>query len=291
MDCNFICNKELHHACSYYQTEEKSIVEILNFEARETIHRLKAEGQMVFVIRGKVDFSYSTGKTLRAGENDCFIVPRKIRFSIRFNQPTTLLIFNITLGESFCSRIYDDIFNIAPVAFCGQSSVIEANSLIKQHIEIVCMAIDKGFLCTAFFYSQLQCLLNLICAFYPKDIVMQFFAPLVSYSFREVADDRFRSTVLQMQDMVFSVRKLAELTGQNIVSFRRHFERLFGMNPHQWITENRKQIIYRELKINTLTLDEIAAKVGLGSASDLHRYCRKYFGTTVKSIRKNNGHL
>jgi AraC-like DNA-binding protein len=288
MQFNDICDKEKHLACCYYQAADNPVAERLTFAKDEKIRRIKSECNLVFVVQGELEFDYASHPTQTAIDNNFFVVPRKIRYNMRFLQPTVLLFFSLNSGIDFCCRLRKQIFNTDVRTVYMHSIVLPANSLLLEHIKLIGTAIATEFLCTKFFQSQIESILNAICAFYPSDMVLQFFSPLVNFSFRDIAVDLFKSTVLQAQDKVFSVQQLAALTNLNVVSFRRQFERIFKMKPLLWITENRKRLIYEELKINAKTLEEIAFMVDISRPNELHRFCKIHFGQTVKDIRKSS---
>jgi methylphosphotriester-DNA--protein-cysteine methyltransferase len=266
---------------------ERQEIALLNFDGGEKIRRTKPVGQIVVVLKGELDFSYVINSTLRAREGDCFIVPRKIGFNIQFRQPTMLLICSLSLELDFCERLREDIFNMNRISFRQHGMVLHANTILNQNIEIIRIAIAKGFMCSKFMRAEISNLLSVICAFYPHDDVLRFFEPLVRHSFREVDDDRFSAIVMQAQNNVFTVSKLVEMTGLSPVSFRRRFERIFKMKPMQWINENRKRLIREELIINTRTVDEIATMFGFARPYELYRFCRLHFGKSVNEIRKS----
>ncbi|MDR1518492.1 MAG: AraC family transcriptional regulator [Dysgonamonadaceae bacterium] len=283
MDCDNICDKEQHLSCCYYQISDQPTVEQLTFAAGEEIRYVSPLCQMVFVAEGELEYTFFLQPCLRTEGGSFFTVPRKISINIRFLRPTTLIIYSFRLDIDFCPRLHENVFSIKASPY-RQNVVLPANALLLKEMEVICTAIKKDFLCTKFLRDQLACIFTTMCAFYPSDLVKQFFAPLTNHSFREIADDLFRSSILQAQNKVFSVQELADLTNLNIVTFRRKFQRIFQMNPKKWIIENRKQMILDELRLNTKTLDEIAARLNFSKRTELHRFCQIHFGQTPQAI-------
>ncbi|MDR1763053.1 MAG: helix-turn-helix domain-containing protein [Dysgonamonadaceae bacterium] len=287
MYCDEICNVEQHLACPDYQSADNPLVELLTFGEGEKIRRVKPYSQLVFVVRGELEFSYASNSGLKAVENDFFIIPQKIGFNICFQRPASLLIFTLKLDIVFCQQLRRDILNLDDYAVRRKPIVLSANKLLLDLMELAAAAVGKCFLCTIFFRSQIAGLITSISAFYPREEALQFFSPLVSHSLRDIDDDIFKSTVLQAQNSIFSVRELADLANQNVVTFRRRFERIFNMQPHAWITQNRKRLIYEELTMNTKTLAEIVYMFNFSRTNELARFCQIHFGQTAKSIRDN----
>jgi AraC-like DNA-binding protein len=286
MNCENICDKEQHLTCKHYQHNERPEIELLSFDGGEKIQRTKPDARIVFVVVGELDFSYVTNDMLRAREGECFVVPRKMGFNVHFLRPTTLLVCTLSLELDFCARLREDIFNAGTIPSRQHGIVLPSNTILQQHIEILRASVAKGFLCTKFLRSEIANILSIISAFYPRKDVLLFFEPLISHSFREVADDRFCADIMQAQNSVFSVSKLIETTGMSPATFRRYFERIFKMKPSHWINENRKRLIREELIINTRTVDEIATMFGFAQPYELHRFCRLHFGKSVNEIRK-----
>jgi AraC-like DNA-binding protein len=281
-----ICNREPHLDCRHCQSANKPIAKILNYGEGKKISRLLPEGHLVFLISGELEFSYASMPTIKAAENDIFAVPRKIGVTLLFLRPTTLLVFRLQLGVNLCIGLRKRIFGFNSRPTGRQGSVLHCNSLLQQQMQTVSAVIEKQFLCKKFLCSQIESISTTICAFYPTESLVHFFAPLFVHSPREAADALFKSTMLQAQRKVFSVSDLASLVNLNVNSFRQKFERIFNMKPFEWITENRKTIMLEEFSMNTKTLDEIAEKLCFSRPNEIHRFCHKHFGLPAKEIRK-----
>jgi methylphosphotriester-DNA--protein-cysteine methyltransferase len=69
-------------------------------------------------------------------------------------------------------------------------------------------------------------------------------------------------------------------------SFYRHFEQVFGMNPQEWIAQERVKKIEHELKYGITPLRQIAKQTGFASVREFYCYCQKKLGKTALQIRK-----
>lgn len=76
----------------------------------------------------------------------------------------------------------------------------------------------------------------------------------------------------------FDLRKLAELSGRSLSSFKREFRELFGTSPFRWIKEKRLQTA-RELILHTgKRPTEIYLEIGFEDYSHFSKSYKSYFG-------------
>lgn len=82
-----------------------------------------------------------------------------------------------------------------------------------------------------------------------------------------------------------SIAGLAAQSAMSERSFARHFAAHTGATPYQWLLQRRVETAQRLLETTDLTLDSVAARVGLGNATNLHKHFRRRFGTNPSAYR------
>jgi AraC family transcriptional activator FtrA len=89
----------------------------------------------------------------------------------------------------------------------------------------------------------------------------------------------------RLQDPL-TVEYLAKKTSMSPRTFARRFVEETGTTPHQWLTHQRILMAQRRLESTDDSVDEIAERVGLGTAATLRFHFRNYLKTTPTNYRK-----
>jgi AraC family transcriptional activator FtrA len=82
---------------------------------------------------------------------------------------------------------------------------------------------------------------------------------------------------------------VADLAKQGVVSTRtlhRTFRNRFGMSPQAWLTQQRLRAACTLLEDVEITIDEIARRIGLGTATNLRNHFHRAFATTPTAYRR-----
>ena len=83
-----------------------------------------------------------------------------------------------------------------------------------------------------------------------------------------------------------SVRQLARRAAMSERSFCRHFAAQIGSSPARWLTGQRVIVAQRLLETTTLSVDAVAERVGLGTATNLRHHFHAYVKTTPNQYRR-----
>jgi transcriptional regulator GlxA family with amidase domain len=85
-----------------------------------------------------------------------------------------------------------------------------------------------------------------------------------------------------------TVNQLARHAGMAPRTFVRRFRDVTGMTPIRWLGGQRLLEAQRLLETTRLTVDEIAARCGIGSAANLRLHMSRELGTTPTAYRRNH---
>lgn len=86
-------------------------------------------------------------------------------------------------------------------------------------------------------------------------------------------------------DRQLTVDELARRAAMTPRTFARRFKAATGTTPLQWILHQRVVVAQRMLETSTVTVDEIAATIGFGSAAALRQHFTKVVGSTPSAYR------
>ncbi len=91
-------------------------------------------------------------------------------------------------------------------------------------------------------------------------------------------------------DRQLTVEELARRAAMTPRTFARRFKAATGTTPLQWILHQRVVASQRMLETTTVSVDEIAAAVGFGSAAALRQHFTKVVGSTPSAYRTTFRH-
>jgi len=281
---NEIVQELQHHLdCPYYQNKDNPKFDIIAHLAGYELLRKTDMATLVYVIDGEIEFSDDSKDYRTARSNDLFMLPSDSEFTFRFIMSASLICFFIAADIDFCWRMRQKLSGYS-MQTTNQNIVLPATDTIQKYISNFLIITDKGVLCVKYLDCQICTLIDLICVFYPSETLIEFFEPLRSYIFGRGLN--FKQEVLKNRHKLFKVSQYAEALNMSRATFRRHFERVFEMNPHDWIHQERVKLVEQELKNSDLPLQQVALKTGFASIRDFYGFCKKNLGKTAVEIRK-----
>lgn len=112
----------------------------------------------------------------------------------------------------------------------------------------------------------------------------------------EVDDtSRLRDTLVWAQenlDADLGVEELASRSLMSTRSFARHFRAATGASPHAWLLGQRVTRAQHLLETTDLSVDEVARRSGLGTATTLRHHFARRVGISPRAYRRTfRGHL
>ena len=112
------------------------------------------------------------------------------------------------------------------------------------------------------------------------------------WAFREVIDwghaveERLRGVVSAHCYAPLQVAELASLCAMSVSTFKRHFKKVYGSAPAQWLTEVRLRHARSMLRHSDRSVREIGEASGYRDVSTFIRAFRRAFGTTPNGYRR-----
>ncbi|GAA0926773.1 GlxA family transcriptional regulator [Pseudonocardia zijingensis] len=95
-----------------------------------------------------------------------------------------------------------------------------------------------------------------------------------------------RAWALENIDRPLTLADLARHASMSRRTFTRHFRDEVGMSPNRWLTQQRIDLARRLLETTDLLIDQVAARVGIGSASSLRLHLSSALGVAPSTYRR-----
>ncbi|MCS7482881.1 GlxA family transcriptional regulator [Umezawaea endophytica] len=95
-----------------------------------------------------------------------------------------------------------------------------------------------------------------------------------------------RTLMTHYLDRRLSLEDLAAHCHMSVRTFTRRFRQETGLSPAAWLTSTRLEHVRHLLESTELPVDDIAAKTGLGSGTNLRQRMRDALGTTPSAYRR-----
>jgi AraC family transcriptional activator FtrA len=87
-------------------------------------------------------------------------------------------------------------------------------------------------------------------------------------------------------DQPLSVRDLAREAGMSSRNLARHFHAVTGSSPLRWLHDQRVRRAQELLEVSDLSIEQIAARTGMGTATTLRRHFSQQLGVPPESYRR-----
>jgi AraC-like DNA-binding protein len=81
------------------------------------------------------------------------------------------------------------------------------------------------------------------------------------------------------------VKEFAALANSSLTAFNEKFKKLTGMPPSKWLTGQKAQNVYHDIRSGRKSLKEISYEYQFSSVSHLGSFCKKNFGTSPKKLK------
>ncbi len=283
MTCTDQCKllyAEEHFSCSNYGTEENALVRLVEYTKGEVRDRIFLQSGVAFVLKGSVRVSANGIKDYLIGEEMMLVSTMGTRFVVEALEDTTVLVFHMKYTTQLCESFrydtlaYEQVPNrdieLKPLGF---------NSAIRNFIGDLTARINDGLTCRHYLEHKLSELFFLLRAYYTKEELAAFFCRLMT------SDLAFRELVVQKYSKARSVRELADMTHYSEAGFHKHFKKVFGESPSDWLNREKASKLRHELVKTQTPLKIISDNFDFSSVSHMNKFCKKHFGATPLEIR------
>jgi len=263
---------------------ENPAIEILDCTVGMIINRTAKDTMLFFVLEGAIDANcgFAENRIVEAGS--FFLIPPAAPYSFSFPKETKLYCCHLTEEILLCRKGKPELLSEVweKLKLIDQDSdlfTIQINPYVAKVLNNSTENINLGLRWLDYQKTIAQELQILISAYYCDEELARLFHPVFK------GDIIFKSIVLQNKNKLFTVEEFANAVHLNRNSFRNRFSEIFGINPSEWIINNRAEQVINELKKNKSIMN-IVHDCGFSSYPNFVRFCRNFLHNTPAELRR-----
>lgn len=269
-----------HFSCYNYEKKDRPAIEDISMAKQETWQINTVDNKILFVTKGSLIFAYGeyAGQTITEGK--LMLVPSGCKFHAEALEDAEITVFRIRMRIQLCEtfsleKLKDEDLTGMPIPF-----YLDLDERLAGYLSALRGHIEDGMRCFYYFQLKLKELFFLLRAYYPKEELAAFFAPLLS------GDLSFSEAIYHNYQNVRTVRELADKMNYSLSGFQKRFKKVFGVSAHNWIIEQRGREILSDINCSDKTLKDISDNYGFSSPSHFNDFCKSHFGDPPGRLRK-----
>jgi AraC-like DNA-binding protein len=266
-----------------YDDREGNVIEVRKITKGDNWDDTSYHHTLIFVLEGNATMTVGhwDPRNVRKGLL-CYIQSGDALSIFAASNVVSIIIRTLTLTElceclklgEFYHAMGDDGVDIEEISL----SVILPS--IWHYLKGLNTAISDGIRNKGYFDAKIKELYLLMRTYYSKQELYRIFLPALSN------DIAFSDAIKTSWYKYKTIDDLAEAMSFTPSSFYRHFQKTFGCTAQQWITEQKKIRIYRDLMDNETNFKELADKYWFSSVTSFYNWCVKTYGSTPGDMRK-----
>jgi AraC-like DNA-binding protein len=278
-----LLSNEDHSGCYLSSNQENPQINYISKIKNEILVANNAYPQMVFLLKGKITYSYGNIMNRVFEESTFVLFPAGYNTIIKIEEDSTLLFVSICNQINLCYNFtLELLYKLSKSKLHNVNCALKINGIIADYIDLLVHTIDDGLKCPYFQEIKQKELLFYLRTYYSKEDLFVFFAPIL-YN-----DISFSELMYQTLGKAKNIQDLAAVTDYSLSGFKKHFVKVFGMHPYQWLMKEKAKRIYHEINCTNKSLNTISTDFQFSSPPHFNRFCKKVFGMPPGAIRKNS---
>jgi AraC-like DNA-binding protein/mannose-6-phosphate isomerase-like protein (cupin superfamily) len=278
-----------HLRCIHYDQEKSPIIELVSVEKGGSWENLPIGNKLFFLLTGEMLFSIGQFTDCTIGEKQILYLPAGYKFAFKSKKDSTFLVMHIQGQKGFCDDYHFSDLGKEKSDVLESSNLrkekpvtLEINEIMEKYLDLLIQCIQAGAKCKCFYHLKIKELFYIFRWFYPKEILFEFFRHVL------YGEDEFSSFIIDNWHIYKSVGELSEAMHYTISGFEKRFKRVFGISPYKWMTTQKAERIFHQVRNTDLALKQISADFGFTSLSRFNDFCKAHLGQTPGNIRENN---
>lgn len=278
-----------HLRCIHYDQGESPIMELVCIEKGGSWENLPIGNKLVFLLTGEILFSIGQFTNCTIEEKRILYLPTGYRFTFKSIEDSTLLIMCIQGQKGFCDNYYfsdleKNIPNMSEYSNLTKEKpvTLEINEIVEKYLDPLIQCMQTGAKCKRFYHIKIKELFYIFRWFYSKEILFEFF----QYALK--GGNEFASYIMDNWHKYSTVGELSEAMNYTISGFEKRFKRVFGISPYKWMTSQKAERIFHQVRNTDLAFKQISANFGFTSLSRFNDFCKAHLGKSPGDIRENN---
>lgn len=279
-----LINKKEHHNCYLHDNQEDSIIVHFKKTKGETFLFNKIHNQIVFLLEGKINYSFEYQVNNIFEKGTFLMFPRGYKCTIDIVEDSNIIMISMHNEISFCRHFPLEILCELKKNSVPKNSAfpLTINKTISTCLNTIVESISNGLKCEYFHEIKQRELLFYLRIYYSKKDLAAFFAPILNN------DVHFSRLVYKNYESAKSIKNLAALTHYSVSGFKKRFMKIFGVPPHCWIEKEKAKKIYYEINCTQRTFKEISIEYDFSSTAHFDKFCKRVYGMSPGVLRKNS---
>jgi len=276
--------KEEHLTCFNYEKTTVPSLQVLEANGWATRGLEVTDTTIIFVMDGEIKLSYGEHMNVSLGTGKTILFPPGTNVRVVVEKYAKSIVCNLKEPVRLCDCMsLEKLFNETKTGN-DADGILEINQEMHQFLTNFVDYVEKGLKCIYFLELKIREMFFIFRAFYPKDQLAAFFAPLLS------ADSRFTYFIYQNYRSVNSLQELIARSNYGDSAFKKNFTRLFGVPASEWLREKKATNVYHDLNTSEMAIKEICDKYNFSSVPSLNAFCVRHFGKPPGQIRIDARH-
>ncbi|MBK5722756.1 helix-turn-helix transcriptional regulator [Dysgonomonas sp. Marseille-P4677] len=280
-----------------YGRGESPTIDNLNLSKGQIWPSRALNSKVVFVTNGTLSISYDKTSKDKLPKGTILLLAIGCQFNIYAEEDTSLVIvylpnkpnneeltlYKLLFKDILSEKHYNADHLPLQIKNTKKNDVyyLTIKECLWTYLENLNERIKDGLKSDIFFELKLKELFLLLRAYYSKEELFNFFAPLQHW------EQDFYSTVINNFHNVKTIKELADLTNYSISGFEKKFKRIFNISAGNWIKQQKSMAILNEISNEETPFKNICFQNGFSSLSHFNNYCKLHFGQTPGEIRRN----
>lgn len=276
--------KPEHLSCFNYNKGTRERIELYKSSAGDTMNRTSSDTDIILLLEGSFKLSYGTMIEEKISKGKLMLFPPASSFRIDFTEDTKYIIFRVKGVAQLCEcmsleRLNNEAAENVPEGF----HTLNINGRIDEFTGLLMNCLNDGLKCAHYFKTKITELFFLLRAYYKKEELARFFSPLMG------SDAQFMILIYNNYKQSGSVKELAEISNYSLSGFKKRFNKVFGVPPSEWLSNQKATRVFQDLNRSELNIKGIADKHGFSSLSAFSAFCQQKFGMPPGRIKLNAG--
>lgn len=236
---------------------------------------------LVFHLWGDIYVNCNGGYDLPVNIPCMMLFPANSRCFVRFRSHTLSVVCTLESEADFCNHfLHEQSRELIPKKFTYHFKVIPLVPRLNEFMHYIKNCMDDGLDSSSFQNLLREELYILLRKYYSKEDLQDFFYPLTGRNLS------FKRLVLQNHLIMKDIKEFADFCNMSPTTFKRRFRETFNASAYQWMIDQKKAYIYKDLVTSEKPFSQIAEEYHISSQSYLTAFCKRHFGHTPQDIRK-----
>lgn len=241
-----------------------------------------ANHSLVFILEGKVEFSYNDFLNRSFIKGELFFLPQAVEMygTALTDAKLLILTFNSrvkSLCDNCCLADYSREIEYINYDF----RPLKLTEIMLMYAQLMENYINTDIRCSFLHELKQKELFILMSRSYSQRELLELFYPIAG------GNINFKSRVLENYREDISVKELAARFGISYSVFLRKFEAEFGMCVQEWRLKQKAKHIKLKLSIPSTTIADIIIEFNFSSPSHFTKFSKIHYGCTPTELIKN----